>query len=149
MIETEFIEYIVKQLVDRPDAVKVERAEDERGVLLNLMVDPDDLGRVIGKHGATAQSLRSLLRALGTKNNDHYNLKIIDTDESNDKTNSKADDDVSNTTETSQNSAAKPADVENSDSESSSETVEKADDDVSDRAKKLREDLAKYDDLDI
>ena len=80
MIESQFIEYVVKQLVDHPDAVKVERTEDERGVLLNLSVDPEDLGRVIGKHGATAQSLRALLRALGTKNNDHYNLKIIDTD---------------------------------------------------------------------
>ncbi|MCL2173752.1 KH domain-containing protein [Candidatus Saccharibacteria bacterium] len=80
MIEQQFIEYVVKQLVDKPEAVKVERVVDERGILLKLTVAPEDLGRVIGKHGATAQSLRNLLRALGTKNDEHYNLKIIDVD---------------------------------------------------------------------
>lgn len=147
MIESQFIEYVVKQLVDHPDAVKVERAEDERGVLLNLSVDPEDLGRVIGKHGATAQSLRALLRALGTKNNDHYNLKIIDTD--GEKDDAPESEDVKTTTENSRNSDEKTPVVENSNSESTSETVEKAKDDVSERAQKLREDLAKYDDLDI
>ena len=144
MIESQFIEYVVKQLVDHPEAVKVECTEDERGTLLNLSVDPEDLGRVIGKHGATAQSLRSLLRALGTKNNDHYNLKIIDTD--GDQTKSG---DVKTTTENSQNLIDKTPAVENNNSESASETVEKTDDSVSERAQKLREDLAKYDDLDI
>lgn len=78
-IDQQFIEYIVKSLVGNPDAVKIERRIDEKGVLLELSVDPDDLGRVIGKRGATAQSLRTLLRALGTKNDARYNLKIIDT----------------------------------------------------------------------
>lgn len=78
-IDQQFIEYIVKSLVGNPDAVKIERRIDEKGVLLELSVDPEDLGRVIGKHGATAQSLRTLLRALGTKNDARYNLKIIDT----------------------------------------------------------------------
>ena len=78
-IDQQFIEYIVKSLVSNPDAVKVERRIDEKGVLLELTVDPEDLGRVIGKRGATAQSLRTLLRALGTKNDARYNLKIIDT----------------------------------------------------------------------
>ena len=64
-IDQEFIEYVVKSLVGNPDAVVVERRIDEKGVLLELTVDPDDLGRVIGKRGATAQSLRTLLRALG------------------------------------------------------------------------------------
>ncbi|MDR0957317.1 MAG: KH domain-containing protein, partial [Candidatus Nomurabacteria bacterium] len=65
-MEQQFIEYVVKQLVDSPDEVRVERVVDDRGILLKLIVAPTDLGRVIGKHGATAQSLRNLLRALGT-----------------------------------------------------------------------------------
>jgi predicted RNA-binding protein YlqC (UPF0109 family) len=78
-IDQQFIEYIVKSLVGKPDEVKVERRIDEKGVLLELTVDPEDLGRVIGKRGSTAQSLRTLLRALGTKNDARYNLKIVDT----------------------------------------------------------------------
>ncbi len=78
-IDQQFIEYIIKSLVGKPDAVKIERRIDEKGVLLELSVDPEDLGRVIGKRGATAQSLRTLLRALGTKNDARYNLKIVDT----------------------------------------------------------------------
>src|SRR5688572_26576488 len=77
-IDQQFVEYVVKSLVGNPDAVQVERRIDEKGVLLELTVDPEDLGRVIGKRGATAQSLRTLLRALGTKNEARYNLKIID-----------------------------------------------------------------------
>src|SRR5215475_3573490 len=77
-IDQQFIEYIVKSLVSKPDEVKIERRIDEKGVLLELTVDPEDLGRVIGKRGATAQSLRTLLRALGTKNDARYNLKIVD-----------------------------------------------------------------------
>lgn len=78
-IDQQFIEYIVKSLVSQPDKVKIKRRIDEKGVLLELTVDPEDLGRVIGKRGATAQSLRTLLRALGTKNDARYNLKIVDT----------------------------------------------------------------------
>lgn len=77
-IDQQFIEYIVKSLVGNPDAVSIKRTIDEKGVLLELTVDPEDLGRVIGKRGATAQSLRTLLRALGTKNDARYNLKIVD-----------------------------------------------------------------------
>jgi len=77
-IDQEFVEFIVKSLVNNPDAVQVERRIDEKGVLLELTVDPEDLGRVIGKRGGTAQSLRTLLRALGTKNDARYNLKIVD-----------------------------------------------------------------------
>lgn len=77
-IDQQFIEYVVKSLVSNPDKVIVERRIDEKGVLLELTVDPEDLGRVIGKRGATAQSLRTLLRALGTKNDARYNLKIVD-----------------------------------------------------------------------
>lgn len=80
-IDQQFVEFIVKSLVSKPDAVQVERRIDEKGVLLELTVDPEDLGRVIGKRGATAQSLRTLLRALGTKNDARYNLKIVDNGE--------------------------------------------------------------------
>src|SRR5207253_5220185 len=80
-IDQQFVEYIVKSLVSKPDAVQIERRIDEKGVLLELTVDGEDLGRVIGKRGATAQSLRTLLRALGTKNDARYNLKIIDNGE--------------------------------------------------------------------
>ncbi|MBP9813525.1 KH domain-containing protein, partial [Candidatus Saccharibacteria bacterium] len=58
-IDQQFVEFIVKSLVSNPDAVKIERTIDEKGVLLELTVDPEDLGRVIGKRGATAQSMRN------------------------------------------------------------------------------------------
>ena len=80
-IDQQFVEYIVKTLVNNPEKVVVDREIDERGVLLSLSVDPEDVGRVIGKRGATAQSIRTLLRVLGTKNGARYNLKIVNTDE--------------------------------------------------------------------
>ena len=80
-IDQQFVEYIVKTLVNNPEKVAVERKIDEKGVLLSLTVDPEDVGRVIGKRGVTAQSIRMLLRALGTKQDARYNLKIVNTDE--------------------------------------------------------------------
>jgi predicted RNA-binding protein YlqC (UPF0109 family) len=80
-IDQQFVEYIVKTLVNNPDKVEVDRKIDEKGVLLSLTVDPDDVGRVLGKRGVTAQSIRMLLRALGTKQDARYNLKIVNTDE--------------------------------------------------------------------
>lgn len=77
-IDEQFIDYIVKTIVGNPDAVSIKRTIDEKGVLLELTVDPEDLGRVIGKRGSGAQALRTLLRALGTKNEARYNLKIVD-----------------------------------------------------------------------
>ena len=77
-IDQQFVEFVIKSLVTKPEAVQIERRIDEKGVLLELTVDPEDLGRVIGKRGATAQSVRTLLRALGTKNDARYNLKIVD-----------------------------------------------------------------------
>ena len=94
-IDQQFVEYIVKNLVENPEAVKVERTIDERGVLLNLTVDEDDLGRIIGRHGATAQSLRALLRALGSKNDARYNLKITNSEVKNTESSSS----VENTTD--------------------------------------------------
>lgn len=80
-IDQQFVEYIVKSVVGNPDAVVINRTVDERGVLLELTVDANDLGRVIGKRGSGAQALRTLLRALGTKNDARYNLKIVDNGE--------------------------------------------------------------------
>ena len=77
-IEQKLVEYVTKTLVDQPDAVRVERVVDDRGILLTLHVDDEDLGRVIGKGGATAQSLRLILKALGSKNGERYNLRIAD-----------------------------------------------------------------------
>ncbi|OYX41442.1 hypothetical protein B7Y94_05090 [Candidatus Saccharibacteria bacterium 32-49-12] len=123
-IDQQFIEYIVKSVVGHPDDVIVERIIDEKGVLLTLTVNPEDLGRVIGKRGVTAQSLRTLLRALGTKNDARYNLKIVNND--------------------GQTGAELSSDepvVETS----SDEPV----DNTSDYSKKTRAELAELDDLDI
>lgn len=74
--DQEFVEYVVKMLVSNPDAVKVERKIDEMGVLITLDVDPKDMGMVIGREGATAKALRTLLRVIGARNNARVNLKI-------------------------------------------------------------------------
>lgn len=76
MKDQEFVEYIVKALVDNQDKVKVERRVDEMGVLITLDVDPVDMGKVIGRDGATAKAIRTLLRVVGMKNNARVNLKI-------------------------------------------------------------------------
>lgn len=135
-IDQQFIEYIVKSLVGNPDAVVVERTIDEKGVLLELTVDPEDLGRVIGKRGATAQSLRTLLRALGTKNDARYNLKIVDNGEERpaSKPAKKADDTAADDTSVAD-------DVVSDDDEAAEEE--------SDRLKNTRKELADLDDLDI
>lgn len=127
-IDQQFIEYIVKSLVGHPDDVVVDRLIDEKGVLLTLTVNPEDLGRVIGKRGVTAQSLRTLLRALGTKNDARYNLKIVNNDE-----------DRGNYTTSS---------VEANDEPVKNSTDESVDNDY-DYSKKTREELAELDDLDI
>src|SRR5579864_2789216 len=74
--DQEFLEYLVKSLVDHPDDVKVDRKVDEMGVLLSLHVNPMDMGQVVGRQGATAKAIRSLLRIVGVKNNARVNLKI-------------------------------------------------------------------------
>ena len=84
-IDQQFVEYIVKTLVSNPDEVSVDRKIDEKGVLLSLTVAPEDVGRVIGKRGVTAQSIRMLLRALGTKQDARYNLKIVNSDKDTEK----------------------------------------------------------------
>jgi predicted RNA-binding protein YlqC (UPF0109 family) len=71
-----FLEYVVKGLVDHPDAVKVNRVVDEMGVLLTLDVHTEDMGKIIGRSGNTAKAIRTLLRVVGMKNNARVNLKI-------------------------------------------------------------------------
>lgn len=127
-IDQQFVEYIVKSLVSNPDDVIVDRLIDEKGVLLTLTVNPEDLGRVIGKRGVTAQSLRTLLRALGTKNDARYNLKIVNNDE-----------DQNGYNTSSKTTSDNP--VQNS----TDENVENE----SDLAKNTRKELAELDDLDI
>ena len=74
--DQDFLEYVVKMLVDNPDDVKVSRQVDEMGVLLTLDVNPADMGKVIGRSGNTAKAIRILLRVVGMKNNARVNLKI-------------------------------------------------------------------------
>lgn len=76
MKDQEFVEYVVKALVDNPSAVNVDRRVDEMGVLITLDVDAADMGKIIGRDGATAKALRTLLRVVGMKNNARVNLKI-------------------------------------------------------------------------
>ena len=129
-IDQQFVEYIVKTLVNNPDKVTVDRTIDERGVLLSLSVDPEDVGRVIGKRGATAQSIRTLLRVLGTKNGARYNLKVVNTDEEG-------------------ASEAVPSNAPEETAESVESTAPATTSSESDLAEKTRAELADLDDLDI
>lgn len=74
--DQEFLDYVVKALVDNPSAVKTERKVDEMGVLLTVQTDKDDVGKLIGRNGNTAKALRTLLRVVGIKNHARVNLKI-------------------------------------------------------------------------
>ena len=76
--DQEFIDYVVKALVDHPENVKTERTVDEMGVLITLHVSPEDMGQIIGRQGQTARSIRTLLRVVGAKNNARVNLKIYE-----------------------------------------------------------------------
>lgn len=136
-IDQQFVEYIVKSLVGSPDDVIVDRIVDEKGVLLTLTVNPEDLGRVIGRRGVTAQSLRTLLRALGTKNAARYNLKIVNNDNPDESTVISSDD------ATSENEVADVVD------NSTDVAVDNDQSTESDFAKKSRKELAELDDLDI
>lgn len=76
--DVEFIEYVVKHIVENPEEVQIERTVDEMGVLITLKVSKDDMGKLIGKNGQTAKALRTLLRIIGSKNNARVNLKIVE-----------------------------------------------------------------------
>ncbi len=79
--DRDFVEYVVKQIVENPEEVVVEREVDEMGVLLTLKVARDDMGKIIGKSGQTAKAIRILLRIIGAKNNARVNLKIVEPEE--------------------------------------------------------------------
>jgi uncharacterized protein len=78
MTDQEFVEYVVKALVDHPEDVSVKRSVDDMGVLIELTVRGEDMGKVIGKDGRTAKSIRTLLRVLGAKNDERVNMKIVE-----------------------------------------------------------------------
>jgi len=152
-IDQQFIEYVVKSLVGDPDAVHIDRRIDEKGVLLELTVAPEDLGRVIGKRGATAQSLRTLLRALGTKNDARYNLKIIDNG-----VNSNRDSDNASASSPTNDNTASDDDLKNdttieekeaSEEPKETKSEETHEEQTSDRLRQAREELADLDDLDV
>ncbi|MBQ3432926.1 KH domain-containing protein [Candidatus Saccharibacteria bacterium] len=154
-IDQQFVEYIVKTLVNNPEKVAIERTIDEKGVLLSLTVDPEDVGRVIGKRGVTAQAIRVLLRALGTKQDARYNLKIVNTDsedgESRSARSEKLDEDekgdeVEEEEVTEEDTVeSEEDDVDDDDEEDDDENEEES----SELAEKTRAELADLDDLDI
>ncbi|MBQ3309537.1 KH domain-containing protein [Candidatus Saccharibacteria bacterium] len=143
-IDQQFVEYIVKTLVNNPDKVTVDRTIDEKGVLLSLSVDPEDVGRVIGRRGATAQSIRTLLRALGTKNDARYNLKIVNTDDGMERPAR-----VKESVEVVDTPSEEIVTEEETVSAPEEDAAAEADDDTSDLAEKTRAELADMDDLDI
>ena len=77
-LDQQFVEDVVKAIVNHPDDVRTERTVDERGVLITLHTNPEDMGYVIGRSGQTARSIRTLLRIVGAKNNARVTLKIIE-----------------------------------------------------------------------
>ena len=74
--DQEFLDFVIKGLVDHPESVKIKRTVDEMGVLLSLHVNSQDMGHIVGRQGATAKAIRSLLRIVGIRNNARVNLKI-------------------------------------------------------------------------
>jgi predicted RNA-binding protein YlqC (UPF0109 family) len=74
--DQEFVEFIIKAIVNNPDAVKVNRTVDELGVLLSVKVSREDMGLLIGRSGSTAKAVRTLARIVGMRNNARVNLKI-------------------------------------------------------------------------
>ncbi len=149
-IDQQFIEFVVKSLVNNPDDVQITRTIDEKGVLLELTVNPEDLGRVIGKRGATAQSLRTLLRALGTKNEARYNLKIVDNGdprpprEERESRASSSSDDTADDSSSSDDTQDTSQEIDEDE-----KTEDKEETDHSDAVRKTRAELADLDDLDI
>lgn len=136
--DKDFIEYVVKNIVDHPDDVKLERTIDDRGVLLTLSVNPDDMGKIIGKAGGTAKAIRTLLRVLGAKDDARYNLKIVDPEGS--ERAQRSNDEVSKDDVSVENNTPQEAASEKEDEASS------PDEDVEAIKKKAREGL---DDLDM
>ncbi len=74
--DKDFVEFIIKSIVNNPDKVQVTRTVDELGVLLSVKVDKDDMGLLIGRSGSTAKAVRTLARIVGMRNNARVNLRI-------------------------------------------------------------------------
>jgi predicted RNA-binding protein YlqC (UPF0109 family) len=74
----ELLEYLARALVDKPDNVEVTAVEGERSIILQLRVDPEDVGKVIGKKGRIAQAMRTLIKASATKEGRNAIVEIID-----------------------------------------------------------------------
>ena len=79
--DQEFVEYVVKSIVNHPEDVKTERTVDDRGVLITLHINQEDMGYVIGRQGQTARALRILLKTVGAKDDARVNLKIYEPDD--------------------------------------------------------------------
>jgi len=80
-MDVEFVEFVVKQIVENPGNISIERTVDEMGVLIILKVGKEDMGKIIGKNGQTAKAIRTLLRIVGSRNNARVNLKIVEPQE--------------------------------------------------------------------
>ena len=139
-LREDFVQYVVKALVSNPDAVSLRRVSDDRGEYLELTVDPSDMGKVIGKAGATAKSLRTLLRGVGAKDDlTPLPLKIVDP--------------ISDTDETPSEAPAAeaieeaPAEPEASEPEAVEQPEEKKDehDDYRERTKREMQEFADFD----
>jgi predicted RNA-binding protein YlqC (UPF0109 family) len=76
--DLEFVEFIIKHIVNNPDDVQISRKTDEMGVLLEVKVNQSDMGLLIGRSGSTAKAIRVLARIIGMKNNARVNLRIIE-----------------------------------------------------------------------
>jgi uncharacterized protein len=148
-IDQQFVEFVIKSLVTKPEAVQIERRIDEKGVLLELTVDPEDLGRVIGKRGATAQSVRTLLRALGTKNDARYNLKIVDNGVGGHSSGSTPTSDDSDSGEDAWSSGSAQVDTTPADDDDVKADDSRDDAEESDVVAKTRRELRDLDDLDV
>ena len=74
----DLLEFLARELVDNPDAVKVTEVTDDRGLLLQLSVDPDDMGKVIGRGGRTARALRAIVRAAAARRDVRASVEIIE-----------------------------------------------------------------------
>ena len=74
----DLLEYLAKALVDNPESVEVTSVEGEKSIILQLRVDPEDVGKVIGKKGRIAQAMRTLIKATATKEGRNAIVEIID-----------------------------------------------------------------------
>lgn len=79
--DKDFVEFVVKQLVDNASAVVVKRKVDDLGVFITVSVAKEDMGKLIGKNGQTVDALRVLLRVIGAKENNRVNLKVVEPEE--------------------------------------------------------------------